>query len=135
LPTALFVCPDNALLSLLAEGVFNRAPSRGWRSTSAGLTEAPHPDPRLSGLSLPLGLEGRYPRRVAEDLVALARVVVFIHKEGPFGALPDYLSRRIDLRWSVPERDLETVEALRSFLEGRMPEIKRLCEERTPRFL
>jgi protein-tyrosine-phosphatase len=137
MPTCLFVCPDNALTSRLAEGAFNAGAPRGWRSTSAGLVAASAVSPRAASW---LGAQGlpvpeHEPRSVERDLVSFMRVVVAIAIP-PETDLPDWLAPKIDLRMEVLDpKELSDPEAGEWFtlLGEEMEKVVQLCRERTPR--
>lgn len=137
MPTCLFVCPDNALASRLAEGMFNSSAPRGWRSTSAGLTAAAAADPRAAAMLGGMGLDApdHEPRAVEKDLVSFMRVVVAVAIP-PETPLPDWLVPKVDRRIEVEDpRGLSDEEAKEwlTLLVSRMNDVLALCRERTPR--
>lgn len=137
MPTLLFVCPDNALLSLAAESAFNaRAPPR-WRATSAGLRAAASFHPQLRELLADLPIPDHPPRAVDPVLLSFMRVVVLIAHD-PDVPVPEFLKSRVDVDWDLryaPDLPASDLPDVRRQMVERFAALQTLCRERTPQFL
>jgi len=76
--TVLFVCVENACRSLMAEAMFNRNPTRGWRAISAGTLPASAPNPRTESMlrEVELELPSHPPQRLTDEMLSAAGAVV-----------------------------------------------------------
>ena len=76
--TVLFVCVENACRSLMAEAMFNRNPTRGWRAISAGTQPSSAPNPRTEEMLREVGLQlpSHPPQLLTEEMLAASGTVV-----------------------------------------------------------
>ena len=76
--TVLFVCVENACRSLMAEAMFNRNPTSGWRAISAGTQPATAPNPRTEGMLREIGLElpAHPPQLLTDEMLRTSRATV-----------------------------------------------------------
>ncbi len=139
MPTVLFLCPDHALSSRVAEALFNSDAPPGWRATSAAVETPRAPDRKLSPLlsALRLPTEPMAPRSWDPTLLSLMRTVVtVVEPEGE--ALPPITRGRLDFRWRRPDPSPLSGMPLLVRKEERWGPVRSLgefCRERTPRVL
>ncbi len=139
MPSVLFLCPDHAFSSRVAEALFNAKAPPGWRATSAAIGTARPVDRRLAPLlsALGLSLPPMDPRPWDPALLSLMRVVVsVVEPEGP--GMPPLLVPRLAFRWRRPDPGALSGMALLTWVEelqGPVSSLADYCRERTPRVL
>src|SRR3954452_14641227 len=121
--TALFVCLHNAGRSQMSAALFERAAGDRHRALSAGSEADPagqgHPEVVTVMRELGVDLAGARPRRLSDDLVAAADVVVTM---GCGDACP-YLPGKRYVDWDLPDPAglcLEEVRELRAAIDARV---------------
>ena len=118
LPRAYFVCIGNAGRSQMAQALYQRL---GGEARSAGTRPAQEVHPEVVEVMRELGadLSDRRPRRIEQDDVAWADVVVTMGCGDACPVLPG--KRYVD--WNLPEpagRPVEEVRALRDDIQRRV---------------
>lgn len=118
LPRAYFVCIGNAGRSQMAQALYERL---GGEARSAGSRPAQEVHPEVVEVMRELGIDlsDRRPRRIEQDDVAWADVVVTMGCGDACPVLPG--KRYVD--WNLPDpasRSVEEVRALRDDIQGRV---------------
>lgn len=118
LPRAYFVCIGNAGRSQMAQALYERL---GGEARSAGSRPAQEVHPEVVEVMRELGIDlsDRRPRRIEQDDVAWADVVVTMGCGDACPVLPG--KRYVD--WNLPDpadRPVEEVRALRDDIQGRV---------------
>ncbi len=137
MPTVLFLCPDHAIASRLAEALFRADAPRGWGATSAAIGGAAPTDPRGGSALRAMGLTppGIEPRTWDSALVAFSKVVVVVVEAeelpAPLATAATFRWRQEDPRGLTGRPLLEWIEALRAPVHA----LSEYCRERTPRML
>jgi arsenate reductase len=129
-PTVLFVCVHNAGRSQMAAALLEERARGMVRVLSAGSTPADeiHPEVRSAMSEIGLDLAGRRPKRLTDEAVEGADIVVTM---GCGDACPVFPGKRY-LDWDVPDpagRPIDEVRAIRDDIRRR---VEGLVAELTP---
>jgi arsenate reductase len=129
--SVLFVCLHNAGRSQISEALFERAAAGRHQAMSAGTTPAErvHPEVVEAMREVGVDLSGRTPKRLTDELVQRADVVVTM---GCGDACP-YIPGKRYIDWELPDpkgRPLDEVRTLRDDIAER---VEALVEELSAR--
>jgi arsenate reductase len=122
--SVLFVCLHNAGRSQMSQALFERAAGERHRAASAGTTPADrvHPEVVEAMREVGIGLDGRRPKRLSDELAREADVIVTM---GCGDECP-YIPGKQYLDWDLPDpkgRPLDEVRELRDDIERRVAEL------------
>jgi arsenate reductase len=129
----LFVCLHNAGRSQMSQALFERAAGPGHRAASAGTTPAEHLHPEVVEVMNELGIDltDRVPRRLTDELVRWADVVVTM---GCGDACP-YIAGKRYIDWDLRDpkgRPLADVRAIRDDIEDRVRGLDQVLRTSSP---
>jgi arsenate reductase len=129
----LFVCLHNAGRSQMSQALFERAAGPGHRAASAGTRPAEHLHPEVVEVMNELGIDltDRVPRRLTDELVRWADVVVTM---GCGDACP-YIAGKRYIDWDLRDpksRPLADVRAIRDDIEDRVRGLDQVLRTSSP---
>ncbi len=129
-PEVLFVCVHNAGRSQMAAAMLERLAEGRIRVRSAGSTPADEINPAVVKAMAEVGLDlaGRSPRRLSDDDVREADVVVTM---GCGDACPIYPGKRY-LDWDLPDPSGKSVEEVRPIRDEIEWRVRELVDELVP---
>lgn len=119
----LFLCPDNSVLSPMAQALARLYAAEGTQTYSAGLSAAEAFEPRLAPMLGELGLAPRLPapQSLAEHADLSFDCCVWL---GP--AAPAQPSLNLDVQWVLPDPAGLTDEAYRGFRDRLAERVRNL---------